>query len=89
MNLEDHIKSLTPDLQEKARACGSVQELLALAKEEGVPVPEEALAAIAGGADSESDGCKPPVPPCPKCGSDNTFFNGYCCQCNNCGWMWR
>ena len=34
MNLEDCIKDLSPELQEKARACGSVEELVALAKEE-------------------------------------------------------
>ena len=39
MNLEDYIKDLAPDLQEKARACGSVEELLALARENKVPLP--------------------------------------------------
>ena len=51
MNLEDYIKNLSPELQEKARACGSAEELLALAKEAKVPLPDEALAAIAGGDD--------------------------------------
>ncbi len=32
MNLEDFIKNLPPELQEKARACGSASELLALAR---------------------------------------------------------
>ena len=37
MNLEGYIKDLVPGLQEKARACGSAEELLALAKEAKVP----------------------------------------------------
>ena len=56
MNLEDLIKDLDPELQEKARACGSAEELIALAKEAKVPVPDEALEAIAGGQDAESVG---------------------------------
>ena len=54
MNLEDYIKNLNPELQEKARACSSADELLALAKEAKVPLSDEALAAIAGGGDVEA-----------------------------------
>ena len=68
MDIESHIKDLSPELQEKARACGSVGELMALAKEAKVPLPDEALAAIAGGDDPEAGGCKDPIK-CPKCGS--------------------
>ena len=45
MNFED----LNPELQEKAKACKTPEELLELAKEEGLELPEEALNAIAGG----------------------------------------
>ena len=95
MNLEDYIKDLDPELQEKARACGSIEELLALAKDAKVPVPDEALAAIAGGDKPDPENCKPPK--CPKCGSKDTtcydervisgqkvdFF-----RCNSCGYKW-
>ena len=64
MDIESYIKDLSPELQEKVRACGSVEELLALAKEAKVPLPDEALAAIAGGDDPEAGGCKDPI----KCG---------------------
>lgn len=37
MNLEDYIKDLAPDLQEKARACGSVEELLRLPRKPKLP----------------------------------------------------
>ena len=72
MDIESYIKDLSPELQEKARACGSVDELLALAKEEKVPVPDEALATIAGGDQPDPENCKPVAIKCPKCGSTNT-----------------
>ena len=91
MNLEDYIKDLSPELQEKARACGSVEELLALAKDAKVPVPDEALAAIAGGDDPETGKCRPSGPECPRCCSSNVTFDYYdlLWKCNNCGYEWR
>ena len=88
MNLEDFIKDLDPELQEKARACGSVEELVALAKDAKVPVPDEALAAIAGGQDAESGGCLDPK--CPKCGSKNVVFLYYYStfECEDCHYRW-
>ena len=87
MNLEDYIKDLAPDLQEKARACGSVEDLLALAKRESIPVPDEALAVIAGSENTESDGCRPIT--CPKCGSHTVATDGYTHICCNCGFQWN
>ena len=96
MNLENYIKNMPPELQEKARACGSAQELLALAKEAEIPVPDEALEAIAGGDDSDSENCKDIC--CPKCGSKDFKKIGeyqygradiYRLQCNNCGTVWE
>ena len=68
MNLEDFIKDLSPELQEMARKCGSAEELLALAGERKVPLPAEALEAIAGGNGSPQNcgGAR-----CPKCGGTN------------------
>ena len=74
MSLEDYIKDLAPELQEKARACANTDELLALAKEAQVPVPDEALEAIAGGTDAEAGGCLTPA--CPQCGSTDTTCTG-------------
>ena len=47
MNFED----LTPEQQEKARACKSKEELIELAKSEGVDLTDEQLSAVAGGDD--------------------------------------
>lgn len=45
MEFED----LTPEQQEKAKACTTVDELVALAKEEGIELTDEDLEAMAGG----------------------------------------
>ena len=92
MNLEDYIKDLAPDLQEKARACGSTEELLALAREAKVPLPDEALAAIAGGDEADPDGCGDTK--CPKCNSRDTVIYDHTgtfmyWRCNNCGYKWE
>ena len=40
---------LSPELKEKARACETPEELLALAKQEGIELSEEDLEVISGG----------------------------------------
>ena len=45
MKLED----LSPELQEKAKACTSPEEILALAKDQGIELTDEELQAVAGG----------------------------------------
>ena len=95
MNLEDYIKDLSPELQEKARACGSIEELVALAKDAKVPVPDEALAAIAGGDDVDHFRCF--TNECPNCGhwekpywveelSGHVVREHY--KCSKCGYKW-
>ena len=45
MKFED----LTPELQEKVKACTTAEEILALAKEEGYELSDAELAEVAGG----------------------------------------
>ena len=45
MNYED----LTPEQLDKARACKSAEELVELAKEEGVELTDEQIGMISGG----------------------------------------
>ena len=47
MNIDD--MNLSPELREKAKACKTPEEVLALAKAEGYKLSEEELGAIAGG----------------------------------------
>ena len=94
MNLEDYIKELSPELQEKARACGSVDELLVLAKENKIPLPDEALAAIAGGEDIAGGSCIKTH--CPRCdgtriGYQEEYTQHYLIthyNCSECGYEW-
>ncbi len=97
MNLEDFISSLSPELQEKARKCGSIDELLSLAEEEKVELPAEMLESIAGGQGQSPKNCNKPK--CPKCGSKNTvktYKEPIKCpwsieylKCKDCGYEWR
>ena len=56
------LKGLTDEQIEKVRAAGDVEELLSLAKEEGVELTDEQLEAVSGGFCTA-------FPKCPKCGS--------------------
>ena len=85
-NIEEYIKDLTPEQQEKAKACSTKEELLQLAAEEDVEIPMEALANVAGG------GCGKLEFFCKDCGSTDIYLaepddSGYdyrlrCCHCN-------
>jgi hypothetical protein len=46
---EMDFKDLTPEQQEKVRACETTEEVLALAKEEGYELTDEDLDGISGG----------------------------------------
>ena len=46
MKFED----LSPELQEKAAACKTAEEIFALAKSEGIELSDEQLEAVSGGA---------------------------------------
>lgn len=48
--MEDSEKKLTPEQMEKARACKSSDDLVQLAKDEGVELSDEQLESIAGGS---------------------------------------
>ena len=43
------IKDLTPEQMKKAKACESQEDLIALAKEEGVELTDEQLETLSGG----------------------------------------
>ena len=50
------IKDLNPDIIERAKACKSSEELVALATEQGQELTDEQLEVIAGGAWYDCDG---------------------------------
>ena len=86
-NIESFIKGLSPELQEKARTCRSTDELLKLADDNNVELPQEALGAVSGGA-----ACSKSKSTCPSCGSEDVsakHFEGIVeHKCKSCGHTW-
>lgn len=75
------LDNITPEQRRKAAACKNGEELLALAKEEGVDLTDEQLDAIAGGLEKDWFGDYM----CPKCGEEvNTYTDGtyWCPYCD-------
>jgi DNA-directed RNA polymerase subunit M/transcription elongation factor TFIIS len=87
------LKGLTNEQIEKVRAAGSTEELLSLAKEEGIELTDEQLEAVSGGFCTVFHKC-------PKCGSkkvkewyEDTPGMGddmvdHHLQCKECGYHW-
>ena len=65
-NFEKYIKDLSPELQEKARACKTKEELNAFIAENDLELPEDALEAVSGG-------CGTSTPYTPPDEVDNTI----------------
>ena len=65
-NFEKYIEGLSPELQEKARACKTKEELNAFIAENDLELPEDALEAVSGG-------CGTSTPDTPPDEVDNTF----------------
>ena len=88
---EELLKGLNKEQIAKVKACRNQEELLALAKAEGVNLSEEQLAAVNGGSCFGSEESRK----CPNCGSTNikeTHENGREAQarfdCLDCGATW-
>ena len=89
---KDLLKGLTDEQIAKVKACKNQDEILALAKKEGVDLSEEQLAAVSGG------GCFSTTK-CPECGctkhhkqTDYVGPGGSIARtfyiCDNCGHRW-
>lgn len=63
---EELLKGLTEEQVAKIKACKSQEEMLALAKEEGIELSDEQLEAVSGGCGTGNH------PPCPSCGGTET-----------------
>jgi hypothetical protein len=82
------LKGLTEEQIAKVKECKTQEELLKLAKDEGVELTNEQLTAISGG------GCLSSIK-CPYCGSKDykklaryQFSGSDTLQCNQCGREW-
>ena len=86
------LKGLTEEQIAKVKACKSTEEMLALAKNEGIELTDEQLEAVSGGCTIPEP--KPVV--CPQCGKsdydEKTFTDGIYSftsyTCKQCGRIW-
>ena len=85
---EELLKGLTEEQNARVKACKTQDELLKLAKDEGVELTSEQIEAVSGG------GCLSSMK-CPNCGSKdfrklpNYQISGCSTyQCNQCGHEW-
>ena len=65
MSKNELLEGLTPEQIEKFKACKNQEELLQLAKDEGIELSDEQLEAVSGGFCDSS----PKIYPCPVCKS--------------------
>ena len=82
---EELLKGLTDEQIAKVKACKNQEEVLKVAKEEGIELTDEQLEAVSGGA-CTSYSC------CPKCGKTNlildSILGGARYTCPDCGYTW-
>jgi len=78
---EELLKGLTEEQIAKVKACKNQEELLKIAKEEGIELTEEQLEAVTGGRCTSSTKC-------PNCGCRSFNWGEscncrkyYCCKC--------
>lgn len=58
-------EELSPEMQEKAKACKTPEDIIALAREEGYNLSEDELEAISGGVSWDCISDCPSHQPCP------------------------
>ena len=89
--IKELLKGLSEEQIAKVKACESQEDLLKLAKEEGVELTDEQLAAVNGGICTST-----PDFVCPKCSSkkiktrynENSIAEWWNNTCQNCGYVW-
>jgi len=81
------LEGLTKEQIARIKECKSNEEILKLAKEEGIELTDEQLSAVSGGSACEEVNC-------PKCGStdtemiDESFYSNPIYKCHSCGCQW-
>ena len=88
---QELLKGLTEKQIAKVKACKNHEELLALAKAEGIELTSEQLETVSGGGACSviSDiGDKINPSDCPKCGANGPKKDGDKRVCKKCGHVW-
>ena len=83
------LEGLTEEQIKRIKDCKNPDEIIALAKEEGIELTDEHLEVINGGS-----ACITTPTSCPKCGTSDITTDygagiGYLCVCNQCGHKWK
>ena len=80
---EELLKGLTEEQIAKVKACKNTEEVLAVAREEGIELTDEQLEAVTGGCGTLTNEV------CPRCGSTSIYGRGIIhpdtVKCVNCG----
>ena len=86
---EELLKGLSEEQIKKIKECKNTEEVLAIAKEEGIELTDEQLEAVTGGCGTHTE-------PCPNCGNkkycihENVPGTDYCwAVCDNCHTSWK
>ena len=92
---KDLLQGLTEEQIAKVKACKNQEEVLALAKEEGIELSDEQLEAVNGGCGTTTPGRAKSCPNCnskdivvnkfKKANGDIYWFN----RCKSCGYDWN
>lgn len=78
------LKGLTEEQIAKVKACANTEEVIKLAKEEGIELNDEQLEAVAGGGV-----CSSLTRTCPECGEYFDIYSyGNRWNCEECGCWW-
>ena len=88
---QDLLKGLTEEQIARVKACKNSDELLEMAKKEGIELTDEQLSAISGGGAcsviSDIGDYFNPFD-CPECGSNDVEKDGKEYTCKKCGHTW-
>lgn len=89
---QELLKGLTEEQIEKVKACKSNDEVLKVAREEGIELTDEQLEAVTGG------NCTTESLVCPRCSKTNVTsdkkyvptmrMHKVFCKCNDCNYEW-
>ena len=73
----EHLKTLSPELQEKAKNIKTQEQLLKFLSDNDVELPEEALESVSGGCNVENEYPQGTVfeNSCPDCGGDLIYHD--------------
>ena len=79
---DELLKGLTEEQVKKVQECKNADEILALAKAEGIQLTDEQLSAISGGA------CLLNSEKCAQCGGYDKKKKMHYNWCRSCGYQW-